>query len=539
MSEDEGTRGDLRWGTIGELLDDAAARRGDAEAIVDLSVVPEVRISYDQLAGQAGAAARALIAAGVEPGDRVAIWAPNTWEWVVALLGLHKAGAALVPLNTRYKGVEAADIIRRSGARVLFTVAGFLGNEYVRMLDEAAPGMRQSLDQVVVMRHEGTVPDGTVEFEQFIAAGESIDPVVADARAAAVTPQSMSDMMFTSGTTGAPKGVVQTHAASLRAFADWADIVGLRADDRYLVINPFFHTFGYKAGILASLMTGCTLVPLPSFDIDRAAEVIDLERISMIPGPPTLYQTLLNHPDFFPEQVDTLRLAVTGAAPVPVSLVEAMRATLGFETVLTAYGLTEACGVVTVCRSDDADETISHSSGRAIPGIEVRVVDGDGNEKPAGEAGEVVVRGYNVMQGYFEDPEQTAEAIDAEGWLHTGDVGVMDERGYLDITDRLKDMFIVGGFNAYPAEIEALLGAHPAIAQAAVVGVPDERMGEVAHALVVPAAGVELDGADVVAWAKDNMANYKAPRTVEVLTELPLNASGKVLRYELRERAQS
>ncbi len=539
MSEDEGTRGDLRWGTIGELLDDAAARRGDAEAIVDLSVVPEVRISYDQLAGQAGAAARALIAAGVEPGDRVAIWAPNTWEWVVALLGLHKAGAALVPLNTRYKGVEAADIIRRSGARVLFTVAGFLGNEYVRMLDEAAPGMRQSLDQVVVMRHEGTVPDGTVEFEQFIAAGESIDPVVADARAAAVTPQSMSDMMFTSGTTGAPKGVVQTHAASLRAFADWADIVGLRADDRYLVINPFFHTFGYKAGILASLMTGCTLVPLPSFDIDRAAEVIDLERISMIPGPPTLYQTLLNHPDFFPEQVDTLRLAVTGAAPVPVSLVEAMRATLGFETVLTAYGLTEACGVVTVCRSDDADETISHSSGRAIPGIEVRVVDGDGNEKPAGEAGEVVVRGYNVMQGYFEDPEQTAEAIDAEGWLHTGDVGVMDERGYLDITDRLKDMFIVGGFNAYPAEIEALLGAHPGIAQAAVVGVPDERMGEVAHAFVVPAAGVELDGADVVAWAKDNMANYKAPRTVEVLTELPLNASGKVLRYELRERAQS
>ncbi|MCP4434889.1 MAG: AMP-binding protein [Actinomycetia bacterium] len=539
MSEDEGTRGDLRWGTIGELLDDAAARRGDAEAIVDLSVVPEVRISYDQLAGQAGAAARALIAAGVEPGDRVAIWAPNTWEWVVALLGLHKAGAALVPLNTRYKGVEAADIIRRSGARVLFTVAGFLGNEYVRMLDEAAPGMRQSLDQVVVMRHEGTVPDGTVEFEQFIAAGESIDPVVADARAAAVTPQSMSDMMFTSGTTGAPKGVVQTHAASLRAFADWADIVGLRADDRYLVINPFFHTFGYKAGILASLMTGCTLVPLPSFDIDRAAEVIDLERISMIPGPPTLYQTLLNHPDFFPEQVDTLRLAVTGAAPVPVSLVEAMRATLGFETVLTAYGLTEACGVVTVCRSDDADETISHSSGRAIPGIEVRVVDGDGNEKPAGEAGEVVVRGYNVMQGYFEDPEQTAEAIDAEGWLHTGDVGVMDERGYLDITDRLKDMFIVGGFNAYPAEIEALLGAHPGIAQAAVVGVPDERMGEVAHAFVVPAAGVLLDGADVVAWAKDNMANYKAPRTVEVLTELPLNASGKVLRYELRERAQS
>jgi len=214
-----------------------------------------------------------------------------------------------------------------------------------------------------------------------------------------------------------------------------------------------------------------------------------------------------------------------------------MRETLGFETVLTAYGLTEACGVVTVCRSDDDDETISHSSGRAIPGIEVRVVDDNGAELPAGQPGEVVVRGYNVMQGYFEDPVQTAEAIDSEGWLHTGDVAVMDDRGYLNITDRLKDMFIVGGFNAYPAEIEALLGAHPGIAQAAVVGVPDERLGEVAHAFVVPTTGKDLDPAEVVSWARDNMANYKAPRTVEVVDELPLNASGKVLRYELRSRA--
>ena len=536
-TEHEGTRGDLRWGTIGNLLDDAAQRRGKAEAVVDLSVVPEERISFEELAERSHAVARSLIATGIEPGDRVAIWAPNIWEWVVALLGIHFAGAALVPLNTRYKGVEAADILRRSGARVLFCVDGFLGNEYVRMLREADAGMLDSLERVVVMRHEGTVPDGTLEFEEFLSAGEAIDPAEAQARAGQVRPDSMSDMMFTSGTTGAPKGVIQTHSASLRAFADWADIVGLREDDRYLVVNPFFHTFGYKAGILAGLMSGCTLVPLPTFDVDRAAEVISLERISMIPGPPTLYQTLLNHPDFFPEEVDTLRLAVTGAAAVPVALVEAMRETLGFETVLTAYGLTEACGVVTVCRSDDDDETISHSSGRAIPGIEVRVVDDNGAELPAGQPGEVVVRGYNVMQGYFEDPVQTAEAIDSEGWLHTGDVGVMDDRGYLDITDRLKDMFIVGGFNAYPAEIEALLGAHPGIAQAAVVGVPDERLGEVAHAFVVPTTGTDLDPAEVVSWARDNMANYKAPRTVEVVDELPLNASGKVLRYELRSRA--
>lgn len=536
--ETEGTRGDLRWGTIGNLVDDAAERRGPADAIVDLSVVPEERISFEELAERSHAVARGLIAVGIEPGDRVAIWAPNIWEWVVALLGAQTAGAALVPLNTRYKGTEAADILRRSGARVLFTVDGFLGNEYVTMLRETDADLLDSLESVVVMRHEGIVPDGTIEFEQFLAEGDGTDPALAEARAAQVAPESMSDMMFTSGTTGAPKGVVQTHAASLRAFSDWADIVGLNEDDRYLVINPFFHTFGYKAGILAGLMSGCTLVPLPTFDVDRAAEVIGLEGISMIPGPPTLYQTLLNHPEFDADAVDTLRLAVTGAAPVPVALVEAMRSTLGFETVLTAYGLTEACGVVTVCRSDDDDETISHTSGRAIPGIEVRVVAEDGTDMPTGEAGEVVVRGYNVMTEYFEDPEQTAEAVDAQGWLHTGDVGVMDERGYLDITDRLKDMFIVGGFNAYPAEIEALLATHPGIAQAAVVGVPDERMGEVAHAFVVPAVGDQLDAAELVSWSRENMANYKAPRTVEVVDALPLNASGKVLRYELRDRAK-
>jgi len=358
-----------------------------------------------------------------------------------------------------------------------------------------------------------------------------------DRRVEQQSSEAMSDLLFTSGTTGAPKGVVQTHAATLRAFGDWADLVGLTAGDRYLVINPFFHAFGYKAGIVAGLLTGCTIVPLPSFDVDRAVEVIRSERISMIPGPPTLYQTLLNHPGFDPAEVDTLRLAVTGAAPVPVQLVEDMRAVLGFENVITAYGLTEACGVVTACRAGDDAETISRTSGRAIPGVEVVIVDDDGNEVPRGERGELLVRGYNVMSGYFEDPGQTAEAIDPDGWLHTGDIATMDERGYVDICDRKKDMFIVGGFNAYPAEIEALLARHPAVAQAAVVGIPDDRLGEVGFAWVVPAVGESPTGDEIAAWARDNMANFKAPRHVQVVGALPLNASGKVLRHELRDRA--
>lgn len=542
--DNEGTRGDLRWGTIPALLAEAVQRRGDAEALVDLSGPQPVRLSFSDLAERVDGVAKGLIAAGIDAGDRVAIWAPNCWEWVVALLGLQSAGAVLVPLNTRYKGVEAADILRRSGARALFTVDGFLGNDYVTMLRNTAPEILDGMQRLVILRSSGSDhsddhrTEGSVTLEELTASGSAVTDDELARRREAISPEDTSDLLFTSGTTGAPKGVIQTHASSLRAFADWADLVGLRSDDRYLVINPFFHTFGYKAGILAGLITGCTLVPLPTFDVDRAAEVIVAEGISMIPGPPTLYQTLLNHPGFDPDAVDTLRLAVTGAAAVPVALVEAMRDRLGFETVITAYGLTETCGVVTACRPEDDAETISHTSGRAIPGVEVRVVDESGSVVPPGHPGEILVRGYNVMRGYFEDPEQTAEAIDADGWLHTGDVGTMDERGYVDITDRLKDMFIVGGFNAYPAEIEALLCTHPGIAAAAVVGLPDDRMGEVAHAFVVPASGSDLSADDVVSWARENMANYKAPRTVEVVLELPLNASGKVLRYELRERAR-
>lgn len=540
---DDGARGDLRWGTTPRLLRAAAAEHGPREALVDRSVEPAVRLSFTELRDRCDALGAALIDAGLQPGDRVAIWAPNCWEWVVALLGLHSAGGVLVPLNTRYKGVEAAEILRRSRARFLFTVEGFLGNDYVSMLREPAAGDLPDLERIILLRDAGTRPDGVSTVEDLLAeaAGPdgAVDTTELSARVDALEPSAVSDLIFTSGTTGHPKGVVQTHGQSLRAFSDWAAIVGLRSDDRYLCINPFFHTFGYKAGILAALMAGSTLLPMATFDLDALPEVIRSERISMIPGAPTIYQSLLNHPGFDPSEVDTLRLAVTGAAVVPVELVERMRDTLGFETVVTAYGLTEACGIATVCRHDDDPHTIATTSGRAIPGVEVRVVDDEGNALPVGEAGEVVVRGYNVMSGYFEEPEQTAETIDADGWLHTGDVGTLDDRGYLRITDRKKDMFIVGGFNAYPAEIEQLLQGHPEVAQAAVVGVPDERMGEVGYAFVVPVAGTSPDPAALMRWARDNMANFKAPRHIRVVDALPLNASGKVLKFELRERASA
>jgi acyl-CoA synthetase (AMP-forming)/AMP-acid ligase II len=521
------------WASIPALCRAAGKRYGPEEAVVD----GERRFSFGELARDATTAAKAFITAGVQPGDRVAIWAPNSYEWVVSLLGLQSAGGILVPLNTRFKGTEAAYVLNRSRATVLVTVGGFLGVEYPEML---AREQLPHLERTVVLRESGA------EWSEFLEAGDGLDDGEVDSRIEAIKPGDVSDIIFTSGTTGAPKGVVSTHGQSLAVFAEWSRLVGLRAGDRYLLVNPMFHTFGYKAGILACLMAGATMVPLPVFDVTAALRTICDERISVVPGPPTLYQSLLDHPALASSDISSLRLAVTGAAVIPVDLVRRIVDDLGAETVLTAYGLTEATGFVTATREGDDLETIATTSGRAIDGVEVRIVaagsNAEGPRDPTPQApgvpGEVVCRGYNVMQGYFEDAQQTAAAIDADGWLHTGDIGVLDEGGNLRITDRLKDLFIVGGFNAYPAEIEQLLLRHPDLAQCAVVGVPDERLGEVGVAFVVPRPGVLVEPAGVIGWAKENMANYKVPRQVQIVDALPLNASGKVLKFELRRRAE-
>ena len=536
---DEGKRGDLTWGTTPRLVRRAAEIHEGRAAVVD----GEVTLSYRDLAEAVHQAARAYMAAGIEPGDRVAVWAPNVVEWIIAALGAHSAGAVLIPLNTRFKGHEAGDVALRGGARILVTVTDFLDTDYVALLREAmGPATAErpveglpGLERIVVIR--GDVVDGTESWSDFLRGGDAVDSADADARALAVEPGDLSDILFTSGTTGKPKGVMTAHGQNLRAFGDWSDVVGLREGDRYLIINPFFHAFGYKAGILASLMTGSTIYPQLVLDVPDVMRRIASERITMLPGTPTLYQTILNHPDFGATDFSSLRLAVTGAAAIPVELILRMRAELHFETIITGYGLTESCGIATMCRYDDDPETIANTSGRAIPELEVRCVDDNGAEVARGEPGEVVVRGYTVMRGYLDDPEETAATIDAEGWLHTGDIGVMDERGYLDITDRMKDMFIVGGFNAYPAEIENLMLANPAIAQVAVVGVPDERMGEVGVAFVVPRHGQSIDPDELVVWSRQRMANYKAPARVVVVDALPLNATGKVLKYELRAQA--
>jgi HIP---CoA ligase len=541
-SGDEDPRADLTWGSIPNLVALGALAHGDTEALVD----GDIRLTYAELPAAVDLYARAFVASGVGPTERVAIWAPNSAEWMLAALGALRAGAVVVPMNTRFKGGEAAYILRASGATTMVAVRGFLGVDYPALLEHEDVG---ALGRIVLLHDEGGSGEGPAGVEiiglaPFLDAASEVDPSETAARVAALGPDDVSDLIFTSGTTGHPKGAATTHGQSLRTFGTWASIVGLAPGDRYLVVNPFFHTFGYKAGILACLMAGATVVPQAIFEAGPVMARIAAERISVLPGPPTLYQTLLADPFRPDHDLSSLRLGVTGAAVVPVDLVHAMGRELGFSTVLTAYGLTESSGTVTMCRRSDPPETVATTSGRAIPGLEVRAVV-DGLEVPAGEPGEIVVRGYTVMGGYWKDEAATAEAIDAQGWLHTGDIGVMDAAGNVTITDRVKDMFVVGGFNAYPAEIEAMLRGHPDVAQVAVIGVPDDRMGEVGCAYLVPTLDALAPGADeagdawaaeVLGWARQAMANYKVPRHVVVVDALPVNAGGKVLKRELRQR---
>ena len=514
--------------TLPALVSHTAKRFGNRAAITD----GEVRLDWLQVDALRRRAARAFIAAGIRKGDRVAIWAPNIHEWILASMGLQSIGAILVGLNTRFKGEEAADILRRSNARMLFTISGFLNTDYPAMLQgQPLP----ELERIVLLRGDAA---GVTSWADFLKEGDAIDPDQVDARAALVAPGDVMDLMYTSGTTGQPKGALLTHEQDIRGYESLLGIMGLNSDDSYLIIPPFFHSFGYKAGWLASTIFGSRMLPAMTFDPDYLMPLIEREKITVLTGPPTVFLSLLAHPRRKDYDLSSLRMAMTGAASVPVELIRRMYSELKFAVVAIGYGLTESTAVCSITRPSDDPVKIATTVGKPVPGLEVRCVDAEGNALPQGQAGEVLIRGYTVMQGYFNDPEATARAVDADGWLHTGDVGLLDADGYLKITDRIKDMYIAGGFNCYPAEIENILMHHPAVAQVAVIGIADERLGEVGKAFIIRRADAQLSEVEIIEWAREHMANFKVPRAVEFVEALPLTASGKVLKTELRKRAQ-
>ncbi len=499
--------------TLPALLRSAADAYGDRTAYVE----GDWSLSYGGLLEQVRLTAAGYVALGLRRGDRVVIWGPNSIDWVVAALAVSYAGGTLVPANSRYTGHEVAEIVERTRAALVLLADGFLGR--TQAADLRAAGDLSAVLELVDLSALG----------QLRARTDAAHLAEADARADAVDPEDVADILFTSGTTGRPKGAVSAHRQTIGVASAWATLGGVTAADRYLVVNPFFHSFGYKIGIVVGLLTGATLYPVATFDLDATMQLVQDARITVLPGAPTIYQSLLAAPRRAEFDLSSLRLAVTGAAVVPVVLIEQMRAPgpegLGIDTVVTAFGMTEAV-VATICREGDPADLVARTCGRAIPGMETRI----------SESGELLLRGEFVMLGYLDDPEATREAIDADGWLHTGDLGRLDEDGYLTITDRLKDMYISGGFNVYPAEVEQALMRLEGVQDVAVVGVPDARLGEVGRAFVV-APGDRLSAQDVIAFARERLANFKVPLEVTFLDVLPRNLGGKVLKTELRALA--
>jgi acyl-CoA synthetase (AMP-forming)/AMP-acid ligase II len=514
-------RGDLRWRTIAGLARDAALRFGDAAAVVE----GREKISFVRLVGLMDQAARSLAALGFGFKDRAVIWAPNGWRWIVAALGVHACGGIVVPVNTRYRSADLAHVLKVVRPRIVMLEQNFLDTDFVGMLEEAAGGD----ERPVVIRFDDSQAKHGEAWSNFMARGDG----TAAAPRTLPDDDRVSDIIFTSGTTGAPRGVLTTHAQVLRGFFDFGAQCGLRDGDRYAIVNPFSHSFGYRSGWVMALMFGATVWPIPKLDVESLVELIERERITVLPGTPTLYQSLLDWPGLEGRDLSSLRLAWTGAMSIPHSLIEATRSRLGFKEILTAYALTETTAVATLSRRGDPDQIIATTSGPALPDIEVRIASA-GRPLPTGEHGEIEVRGYNVMRGYVDDPTGTAEAIDAEGWLRTGDVGALDHNGYLSISGRLKDMLIVGGFNVYPAEVEHVLMQHPGVAEVAVIGIPDRRMGEVAFAFVVRRQNFAIDESTLIAWLHERIANFKVPRAMRFVDALPRNALGKVLKQELK-----
>ena len=496
--------------TIPALAARAAEIYGEETAVEDGAT----RLTFAELDRERRRAAKAMIACGVRRGDRVMIWAPNSWRWFVAALGLVSAGAVLIPTSTRFKGQEVDELMRRSGSTMLVSCGEFLGQYYPDQLGEAA---RALLHTIVVLDEPRR---GELSWDAFIASGESVSDAEQAAREAEVGPEDLCDMLFTSGTTGYPKGVMYGHRQCLMAIDAWATRVGIRRGDRVLVIPPFFHAFGYRSGAIASMMRGAVLIPHLTYDAGEILKRVERERISVVPGPPAIFHGMLQQPRMAEFDRSSLRLGITGGAVVPATLIRRMREDLGFAGVVNGYGLT-------------------NTAGKPFPGTEVRIMGEDGRLIPDGERGEVVLRGYFVMKGYFNDPEATAKTIDADGWLHSGDIGYFDANGDLRIEDRLKDMYISGGFNCYPAEIERLMSAHPAIGQIAVIGVPDERLGEVGKAFVVLRPGKTATEAELIAWARASIANFKVPRSIEFRDGLPTSPQGKVLKTRLREEQRA
>ncbi|MEA2480378.1 MAG: fatty-acyl-CoA synthase [Thermoleophilaceae bacterium] len=514
--------------TIGQSLESAARRWPGVEALVARH--QELRYTWAELNDEVDRVARGLIALGLEKGDRLGIWSPNCAEWVLIQFATAKAGIVLVNINPAYRTSELEYALRHSGCRWLVAAPSFKTSDYKAMIEQVRPDVG-TLEHVVLL--------GSSQWDEVLATGAAAGPDRLRERMAELDPDDAINIQYTSGTTGAPKGATLTHHNILNNGFFVSELCRHTETDRVCIPVPFYHCFGMVMGNLGCVTHGaCMVLPAPAFEPGPVLEAVAAERCTSLYGVPTMFIAELGHPDFDSYDLTSLRTGIMAGSPCPTEVMKQVIDKMHMAEVTICYGMTETSPVSTQTRADDELERRVGTVGRVHPHVEVKVVDpADGRMVARGEPGELCTRGYSVMRGYWDDAERTAEAIDAGGWMHTGDLATMDEQGYLKIVGRSKDMIIRGGENVYPREIEEFLYSHPDVADVAVVGVPDERYGEAVMAWIVPKQGASLDGDAIRDYCRERIAHYKVPRYVEAVDEFPMTVTGKVQKFKLRDMA--
>lgn len=542
----ESTGGDLlplKKQTLADMLDATALAMPHGVATVYRDQV----LFYNVLRQRATALARGLIAAGLKTGERVAVWMPNCPEWIIVECAVAKVGGILVPMSTHFGRSEVEFILRQSGSRFLFTVGEFLGRDYLATLQEVAPelaqpnegGLRSAAcpDLRMVIVHGAAPPPGAVTWERLAASGEGAEQAVS-LRQQALQGDDLAYIQYTSGSTGAPKGCLYRH----RQIIQNAEALGigwrLSARDRALAIAPFFHVLGHLVAPIMCMRFGCSMVIMDRFDPGEVCDLIAKYACTTMSAPPALFEMILRHPQFTTENCASLRAGMMGGAPPPAGLAEEIVERMGLEGIMNGYGSSESCGGITLTPLDSPAEVVTATVGPPLPGVKLKIVDiNDGSTLPPAQVGEIYMQSSMNMDRYFNNPEETERVIDADGWLHLGDLGALDAKGNLRVTGRLKDMYISAGNNVYPIEVEAFLLSHPEIAAAQVVGVPDDRLGETGMAYLIVRGDKRLEVDDLVEFASGKIAKYKLPKHVRVVNDYPMTGSGKVSKTELRQQA--
>jgi fatty-acyl-CoA synthase len=533
--------------TIGQLLEEKAKTQPKREAVVYHD--RDLRWNYDEFNNICRKAAKGFMKLGINKGDHMAIWASNTPEWLVSQFSSGKMGAVLVTVNTNYQAAELEFLLKQSNSQTIILMEQYKGTSYIDTLFEICPELHEckpgelkskklpSLQNVIVLG-EKKYP-GTYSWNDVLELSEGVSDNELNNRLESLQPEDVINMQYTSGTTGFPKGVMLTHINIVNNAYNVAKCMRLTKEDRLCIPVPFFHCFGCVMGTLASISVGATMVPIQEFSPEEVLQTVEAEKCTALHGVPTMFIAELNHPKFAKYDLTHLRTGIMAGSNCPIEVMKGVMEKMGADEVTIAYGQTESSPVITQTRTHDPIELKVETVGRALPNVEVKLVEpGSSIEVSTGRQGELCTRGYHVMKGYYQNESATEAAIDEEGWLHTGDLAVMDEHGYCRITGRLKDMIIRGGENIYPREIEEFLYSHPKVLDVQVIGIPDEVYGEEVMAWLILKEGQSCSLEEIKDYCKGKISHHKIPRYIEFTDSYPMTASGKIQKFKLKEQAQ-